>query len=573
MFSAIIAFAIICSACNKDDVIELSVGMPEIILECDNNTYSVKSGNTLTITPSFKNCENAEISWVMDGNIVCSGTQWTHTWMLPEGSYFVTVTAKNAAGSSSADIRINVVRLTPPDIYIPVPVSGFSTITGQPLSLTPTIYHSDLDGFDISWFVNDSIVGKLPAYTFCESSPGTYNIRIEAENIDGTAQKTFCISVYDSMPLHIEFPTPSYCFDATTRYTFPNRPVLIRPIINTAAPVDYSWQINGTDANCSDPILRFMPAAPGEYTITLFASTADASASADVTVVCVDASEDSRMRIPSASSSLFSNKTFDYTPAPGQFIGESLLGDKSAAMISSPEEACTWAQNRLDNHKYVSLGAFGGYIVVGFDHSIPASNLTYDFLIQGNPSDTGNEPGIVWVMQDVNGNGLPDDEWYQLKGSEYDNPSTSHFFSVTYFRPAPFNHVEWLDSNDFWGKISYLPQYHNQESYYPAWINADAYTLYGSLIRSANSFDSNTGFWNNKPYPWGYADNSGNDALSGDFLGYNGFKISNAIDISGAPVKLAYIDFIKVQTAVMAESGALGEISTEVLSFCQYSEQ
>lgn len=25
-------------------------------------------------------------------------------------------------------------------------------------------------------------------------------------------------------------------------------------------------------------------------------------------------------------------------------------------------------------------------------------------------------------MQDVNGDGLPNDEWYELKGSEYGNP-------------------------------------------------------------------------------------------------------------------------------------------------------
>ena len=40
------------------------------------------------------------------------------------------------------------------------------------------------------------------------------------------------------------------------------------------------------------------------------------------------------------------------------------------------------------------------------------------FAIQGNAFDSSNEPGIVWVMQDVNGNGLPDDEWYELRGSE-----------------------------------------------------------------------------------------------------------------------------------------------------------
>ena len=54
----------------------------------------------------------------------------------------------------------------------------------------------------------------------------------------------------------------------------------------------------------------------------------------------------------------------------------------------------------------MSLGGFGGYIIVGFDHSIAARGLEYDFAIQGNAfggagaSGQSNEPGVVWVMQD-----------------------------------------------------------------------------------------------------------------------------------------------------------------------------
>ena len=40
-------------------------------------------------------------------------------------------------------------------------------------------------------------------------------------------------------------------------------------------------------------------------------------------------------------------------------------------------------------------------------------------------------------MQDVNGDGLPNDEWYELKGSEYGKPETIQDYAVTYFRPGP----------------------------------------------------------------------------------------------------------------------------------------
>ena len=39
------------------------------------------------------------------------------------------------------------------------------------------------------------------------------------------------------------------------------------------------------------------------------------------------------------------------------------------------------------------------------------------------------------VSVDVNGNGLPDDEWYELAGSEYQKPSTIKNYEITYYRP------------------------------------------------------------------------------------------------------------------------------------------
>ena len=50
----------------------------------------------------------------------------------------------------------------------------------------------------------------------------------------------------------------------------------------------------------------------------------------------------------------------------------------------------------------------------------------------------------------------------------------------------------------------------------------------------------------------------------------NLFDIANAIDSEGKAKELKYIDFVKVQTAVNAKSGWLGELSTEVTGFYDY---
>ena len=46
------------------------------------------------------------------------------------------------------------------------------------------------------------------------------------------------------------------------------------------------------------------------------------------------------------------------------------------------------------------------------------------------------EPGIVLVSKDTNGNGLEDDEWYELAGSEYNSPATTKNYTITYYRPS-----------------------------------------------------------------------------------------------------------------------------------------
>ncbi|MBO5850050.1 MAG: cell surface protein, partial [Paludibacteraceae bacterium] len=51
----------------------------------------------------------------------------------------------------------------------------------------------------------------------------------------------------------------------------------------------------------------------------------------------------------------------------------------------------------------------------------------------------------------------------------------------------------------------------------------------------------------------------------------NRFDISNAIDANGNLVELDFIDFVKVQTAVNSKSDWLGEMSTEVVGFFDYS--
>lgn len=260
-------------------------------------------------------------------------------------------------------------------------------------------------------------------------------------------------------------------------------------------------------------------------------------------------------------------EVMEYLPAPGQFINEKASGFLN---VTTMAEACEYAQGRLATNDFVSLGAWGGRITVRSSAPIPNTG-GYDFSIAGNAFDTSSEPGIVWVMKDENGNGLPDDTWYELKGSFYGQEGFEKNYSVTYFRPEKEKEdVRWVDSNGASGVVKWLT-YHSQASYFPAWVEGASYTLEGSRLPAQAEQNPQTGVWVNKPFKWGYADNLGDDSaildINGKTVQMNYFKISDAVGTDGREAKLPSIDFIKVQTAVNNTAGVIGECSTEVCGF------
>ena len=202
----------------------------------------------------------------------------------------------------------------------------------------------------------------------------------------------------------------------------------------------------------------------------------------------------------------------------------------------------------------LTLGSWGGYIVVGFDHSIANKPGEYDFKVYGNAFTNGAEPGIVMVSCDTNKNGLADDEWYELAGSEFGKDTETRNYEVTYHRPeTDDDNVKWTDNK---GNTSFVSKnsFHKQ-AYYPKWIEEDSYTFKG--VRLADNYELKGSTYILNAYPWGYADNVSNldDASN--------FNIEWAIDSEGNKVNLKSIDFVKVYTGVLQQCGNIGETSTE----------
>lgn len=271
------------------------------------------------------------------------------------------------------------------------------------------------------------------------------------------------------------------------------------------------------------------------------------------------------------------SRVMEYSPAPGQFVNtmpEYEEGDTYATMLRKAEDAIAGT-----NRSLISLGGWGGYVTFAFDHSVVNAPNQSDFLIEGNAfySSSSNkngssEPGIVMVSIDINQNGMPDDPFYELAGSEYHTPSTIHQYALTYHR-TPTNHTPQPDKKNSLTDTTYILWTNNQgeqgyvykntfhtQNYFPLWLADSTLTFHGTRLPDNAVDQSGKGtMWVLHPYDYGYADSHPNDSIS-----RCSFDIDWAINAEGQPAQLPCIDFVRVYTGVQQQCGWIGEISTEI---------
>lgn len=558
---ALLSMALIALSCNKDGVIVAEGGVPEITLDSTTGVYTVKVGESLTIAPTYKNVDsNTAYSWSIDGAVVSTASSYTFTPQ-QSGEVFITLEVANVYGMATEDLRVDVTQLQIPTVTIAAS-EQMSLAVGSTYHLRASVKQTDLTT-TVVWRLNGEVVSEGFGYLFEAKQVGAYRVTVSATNSDGEHSDSVEIQVLAEADMPFIWQ-----FESEMLHTVVGREVIIAPTaVSENIDVTYYWSSNNQPEDASrQSYYAYTPQSEGRHTITATASILRGDEPIVISkMFTLDVYAEGKFyREATATSAAECNRVYDYTPAPGQFIGDHYTA-------TTPTEATTVALQRMQKSQYVSLGGFGGYIVVGFDHSI-TNGEGYDFAVGGNSFNSSSEPGIVWVMQDENGDGEPNDTWYELAGSETGKSTTIRNYAVTYYRPSGAGmSVQWVDNMGGSGEIAYLPTYHKQDYYYPEWITADSYTLRGTRLEARNYDKYGNGtMWIQPPYDWGYADNySSVDRLaegegSESTAMPNGFDISNAIDHSGNKIELGFVDFVKVQTACNTSSGWLGENSTEV---------
>ena len=287
---------------------------------------------------------------------------------------------------------------------------------------------------------------------------------------------------------------------------------------------------------------------------------ADTDASYDTATVSIDIHKNS-----------YASKVFEFLPAPGQFVNTSMATAKAG-------------ENVIGNTgSGVSLGGFGGYIIVGFDQPIVnrAENpYGVDFTVAGNAFGGWGEPAAVMVMKDENGNGLPDDTWYELAGSEYHFSSSIKDLLMTYYNPKYDERYTIPYSTDKGLNGAMRTNAFHKQSYYPDpidfGISADSISYTGTLTNFLLD-KSKPNYIEAKRLPiFGYADshvknptptkprNPYFDDENGKAA--DGFDLSWAVDPEGNYVELDEVHFVKIYSTAQEDGGWLGEVSPEIFS-------
>lgn len=292
---------------------------------------------------------------------------------------------------------------------------------------------------------------------------------------------------------------------------------------------------------------------------------------------------------PIEKVSPYITKVFDYRPAVGQFVNEMPkyeAGDNQETMNQKVLEAIG-----NNNKGLVSLGGYGGYVVVGFDHTIQNEPNKRDFRVLGNafsnesakpgdPDGGSSEPGIIMVSYDKNKNGKPDDEWFEIAGSAHvdatkepwyemaknaGNDVETYFdYEITYHRPASEpnsaeamkTYIKWEDNKNNGGYKAKNKSH--LQCYYPLWLKEDKLTFKGTRLPQNGIPQQGNNMYVLYKFTYGYADNelnSKNDAC---------IDIDWAVNSKGQKVNLPGVDFIKIYTGVNQENGEIGENSTEI---------
>lgn len=135
--------------------------------------------------------------WTFGDGTTGSGDTVSHTFQAP-GTYTVTFTARNDAGTARETCTVEVTPVPQPAIVNAIDASPNPVEVG-----TPVRFQSEVEGaapLSYEWDFGDGGAGRGAAPTHTYDAPGEYAVRLRASNDDGADQDTLTVQVNRARP-------------------------------------------------------------------------------------------------------------------------------------------------------------------------------------------------------------------------------------------------------------------------------------------------------------------------------------------------------------------------------------
>jgi len=296
-----------------------------------------------------------------------------------------------------------------------------------------------------------------------------------------------------------------------------------------------------------------------------------------------------------------------YLPAPGQWINGWYGNFNKAYKALGPPTGA--GMENPNNDVVVSLGGFGGQIVLAFAHDVqnnPANPMGLDAIVYSNAIWNNSDPNLhygelatIEIMPELNDNNIPGDApgeiWYLIPGSHLTDNSTYRSQVWDKYNPDHFGYPDFTGWPDTYSTSGFelFPFYQDVGTEYePCWVlvnpnrddgNPDNNHLEGYwgyaeytptlMLGDRNADDITDGYGDcpemppdlfytvpSDPFTVGITHGSG---------GGDAFDISWAVDpCTFEPANLTSFRYIRITTAVdiryFGDGGLLGEISAEI---------
>jgi hypothetical protein len=287
-----------------------------------------------------------------------------------------------------------------------------------------------------------------------------------------------------------------------------------------------------------------------------------------------------------------------YLPAPGQRINVPAF-NQAKAVLGSPVGGGTFTPN---NDGIVTLGGFGGQIVVAFDHDVennPANPMGLDAIVFSNTLWYDYNPNYHWaefatieIMPELNDNNIPGDHpgeiWYVIPGSFLSDPCSFRTqtwnsgdsgypifsgwpgsYQTSAFEIFPLYHEITSGSSTAWAYVN--PNFEDADPSNDYLEGTWGYAEYTPTLnlgdRDADNITDGFGDANDMAPELFYTipDDPYTVGISLGACGGDAFDIDWAVDPNTwQPANLKTFRYIRLTTAVQDDLGVFGKVSAEI---------